>query len=652
MSSKTNPEIRLLPPEVCNQIAAGEVVERPASVVKELVENALDAGADQIKVVIEEGGKNLIEVTDNGHGMDSAQARLALERHATSKIRSAADLFGVSSYGFRGEALPSIAAVSRFTLTSRTREMEAAVKIEVAAGGEIREESAGSPVGTRITVADLFYSVPARKKFLKTTNTERGAVLERLQRFAMSHPECSFVLEHNGRRLLNATQGDREIDRVASVLGLELDDQLRELNEVGGDEIKVRGYVSLPVVQRSNSRHLYFFVNRRAVRDKALLQALIKAYEGTLPRGRYPAAALFLTVADGAVDVNVHPAKEEVRFADGGRIFGLIRQAVAETLSGYPSLNSAADFFAPAGGQGRDVGAPAVFSENKLQENSLPPTFYENSEPEDIDCRGLSSGFSSPTFPRSSVSIGGSYPKSAYDSSRISSQNGETGQVVESRPADLSSFSSLSSSANGAESLPGMQSSATGFFSTMTIIGSLWNAYIVLQSKDKCYMLDQHAAHERVIFEDLKSKRLGNSAAQRLLLPIQVECTPGEEIQAQECRELLNSLGFEFESLGPHTLVLKTVPMLVDGLQVDNVFLETLVDIASGGSGRDSAVIDDMLASLACRMAVKANQSLTFLEIRTLLEKLDKTPLAHTCPHGRPFYFTLDRSEIEKRFQR
>ncbi|MCD6292864.1 MAG: DNA mismatch repair endonuclease MutL [Deltaproteobacteria bacterium] len=638
MESKTNPEIRLLPPEVCNQIAAGEVVERPASVVKELVENALDAGADQIKVVIEEGGKSLIEVSDNGHGMDSAQARLALERHATSKIRSAADLFGVSSYGFRGEALPSIAAVSRFTLTSRTREMEAAVKLEVAAGGEIREASEGSPVGTRISVVDLFYSVPARKKFLKTTNTERGAVLERMQRFAMSHPETSFLLEHNGRRLLNVTRGDREIDRVAAVLGLKLDDQLRELDEVGGDEIKVRGYVSLPIVQRSNSRHLYFFVNRRAVRDKALLQALLKAYEGCLPRGRYPAAALFLTVADGAVDVNVHPAKEEVRFADGGRLFGLIRQAVAEILSGYPSLNRASGFFAPGGGQGQnDAGSASFSSAGETEKNLLPPTFFEAS---------------GSTFSRPSASApGGSYPKSVYNASRISSENGGMGQVVESQSADFFSFSPTTS-ANSRDILPGMQNPASGFFSAMTIVGSLWNAYIVLQSEDRCFMLDQHAAHERVIFEDLKSKQLDGGLAQRLLLPVQVECTPGEEVEAQEHRELLNSFGFEFESLGPHTLVIKTVPMLVDGLEVDNVFLATLADIASGGSGRESAVIDAMLARLACRMAVKAHQVLTVSEIRLLLEKLDKTPLAHTCPHGRPFYFTLDQSEIEKRFQR
>ncbi len=632
-------EIRLLPPEVCNQIAAGEVVERPASVVKELVENALDAGADQIKVVIEEGGKNLIEVTDNGHGMSAAQARLALERHATSKISSAADLFGVSSYGFRGEALPSIAAVSRFSLISRTWEMEAAVKLEVTAGGEIREASVGAPVGTRITVADLFYSVPARKKFLKTTNTERGAVLERLQRFAMAHPECSFLLEHNGRRLLNATRGDRESDRVASVLGLELGDQLREFKEAGGDEIKVRGYVSLPLVQRSNSRHLYFFVNRRAVRDKALLQALLKAYEGTLPRGRYPAAALFLTVADGAVDVNVHPAKEEVRFADGGRLFGLIRQVVAETLSGYPGANSSADFFAPVGGEG----------------NSLPPTFYENSVREGGGFSGKSPELSVPFLSRSAVTAEGgyqkveSYQKTALGSSGTGPPQGQERSVAESLPADF--FFSTASSGES-ETLPGMQELKAGFFSAMTLIGSLWNAYIILQASDKCYLLDQHAAHERVLFEDLKRRRLGSSAAQRLLLPVQIECTPGEEAQAQESLELLNSLGFEFESLGPHTLVLKTVPLLVDGLEIEPVFLETLADIASGGQGRESAVIDTMLARLACRMAVKANQSLTFSEIRSLLEKLDKTPLAHTCPHGRPFYFKLDRGEIDKRFQR
>ncbi len=626
-------EIRLLPPEVCNQIAAGEVVERPASVVKELVENALDAGADQIRVVIEEGGKNLIEVTDNGHGMDAGQARLALERHATSKISSAADLFGVSSYGFRGEALPSIAAVSRFSLTTRTREMEAAVKIGVAAGGEVREESVGAPVGTRVTVADLFYSVPARKKFLKTTNTERGAVLERLQRLAMSHPECSFLLEHNGRRLLNATRGDRESDRVARVLGLTLDDQLRELPETGGDEVKVRGYVSLPVVQRSNSRHLYFFVNRRAVRDKALLQALLKAYEGTLPRGRYPAAVLFLTLSDGAVDVNVHPAKEEVRFADAGRIFGLIRQAVAEILSGYPSLNATADFFAPG----------------ESQKSTLPPAFYEASGSELGNSNGVSSGFSWPSISKSSVTADGGYQKTAYGSLNVRSSNVERGQVVEPKSV---TYPSSSLPSGETEVLPGMQGPELGFFSALTIIGSLWNAYIILQSNDKCYLLDQHAAHERVLFEDLKKKRLGNSVAQRLLLPVQVECTLDEEVQAQDCRELLHSLGFEFESLGPSTLVLQTVPMLIDGLEVDAVFLETLADIASGGRGQDMSAIDAMLARLACRMAVKAQQVLTLSEIKSLLEKLDKTPLAHTCPHGRPLYFSLERGEIEKRFQR
>ena len=356
----------------------------------------------------------------------------------------------------------------------------------------------------------------------------------------------------------------------------------------------------------------------------------MKAYEGTLPRGRYPAAVLFLTVADGAVDVNVHPAKEEVRFADTGRIFALIRQAVAEILSGYPSANTISDFFTPAGGQVRAGDEPRLFASRQLSENSLPPNFYE--APMAKDFSRASSGPAS-AWPRSNTISGGGYQVNAQSRFGINSSR----RVVESRPS---------------ECLPGMQSSEIGFFSSMTVVGALWNAFIVLQSFDKCYLLDQHAAHERVIFEDLKSKRLGRSAAQRLLLPVQVECTPDEEAQAEACQELLNSLGFEFDSLGPRTLILQTVPMLVDGLSVETVFLETLADIASGGRGQESAAIDAMLARLACRMAVKANQTLSAEEIQVLLKKLDKTPLAHTCPHGRPFYFNLDRGEIEKRFQR
>ncbi|MBN2705387.1 MAG: DNA mismatch repair endonuclease MutL [Deltaproteobacteria bacterium] len=650
MKPDQSARIRRLAPEVCNQIAAGEVVERPASVVKELVENALDAGADQIRVLIEEGGKNLIEVIDNGYGMDADQSRLALERHATSKIISAADLFGVASYGFRGEALPSIASVSDFTLISRTAAMEAAVKLEVGSGGEVRESRVGAPVGTRITVRDLFVSVPVRKKFLKTTNTERGAVLERLQRFAMAHSDCSFLLEHDGRKLLNLTKGDREVDRVAGILGLEPGVELRELESVGGEWARLRGYVSLPQVQRPNSRDLYFFVNQRAVRDKALLQALLKAYEGTLPRGRYPAAVLFLEVAAGGVDVNVHPAKEEVRFTDGGRIFALIRRSVAEILSGYP------EGMIPGLGRGEQnqefMDRKEIFSKNASPEilrYGLPPEFGEkNGQEESHSCRSL---------PRSS----------ACDGRRAAVQVGEnrfeSGDLRFGEPAGYdagvgreafipSPFRPDFINPPPAQSFPGFKREDRGFFAAMTVVGSLWDSYIVLQSENKCYVLDQHAAHERVLFAELKERRAGDGTAQTLLLPIPVECTHEEEALAETSRELLLELGFEFVCLGPRTLALHTVPLLLEGLDQASVFRQTLADIESGGRGRETSLLNDLLAHLACRLAVKANRPLQATEIQTLLTKLDASPPAHTCPHGRPLYFVLDRGEIEKRFQR
>ncbi len=645
MDNLTEPEIRQLSPEVCNRIAAGEVVERPASVVKELVENALDAGADQIKVIISEGGKELIEVIDNGHGMSADQARLALERHATSKITTAADLFSVSSYGFRGEALPSIASVSVFSLTTRTRNMEAGVRLEVSATGEITAAAAPAPVGTRVVVKDLFYQVPARKKFLKTTNTERGAILDRLQRFAISRPECSFLLEHNGRRLLNFTFGDREIDRVAAVLKLNPDEQLRALPESGGAEIKLKGYVSLPTVQLSGSRQIYFFVNRRAVRDKALLAALLKAYEGTLPRGRYPAAVLFLTVADGTVDVNVHPAKEEVRFADGGRCFGLIRQAVAEALSGYPAAADADDFFARFGG-GRvgEDSAPDFNCEKSTLPDSvcenqtsgaevLPPGFYEKS-PTNETC----ADFVPDSYNKTNKTCGLVRDESKAPGARWRPSGNREAGACKSFTAD--------------KTLPGMAAEPAGFFSSMTLVGVLWDAYIVLQANEDCYMLDQHAAHERVLFEILKKNRTGSGPAQRLLLPVQVECSPTQESLAEAGREQLNALGFEFSSIGPGTLSLATAPLLVDGLDLEKVFLETLADLEAGGSGEKIAAIDDLLAPLACRMAVKAHRFLSTEEIKSLLKKLDRTPRTHTCPHGRPLYFKISRRQIEKGVQR
>ena len=623
--------IERLPPEVCNQIAAGEVVERPASVVKELVENGLDAGADQIRVNLEEGGKKLIEVIDNGHGMDAASARLALERHATSKISSADDLFGVATYGFRGEALPSIAAVSRFSLVTRTRAMEAAVQLECEAG-RISESRTGAPVGTRVTVADLFFPVPARKKFLKTVNTERNAVLDRLQRLAMAHPEVSFRLEHNGRKLLNLTAGDRESDRVAAVLGVDPESELLQI-AAEGSEIGLTGYVTRPQVQRSSSRHIYFFVNRRPVRDKALLQALLKAYESIIPRGRYPAAVLFLEVAPGLVDVNVHPAKEEVRFADQGRLFGLVRRTVAEVLSGYPGPGS--DFFVPAGGPEKPVvGRPAAGAGRPWGGSGgspeLPADFYENisgSSGSEKGSRLRKNDYSGPLREAPAP-----FPGNGY------------------RAEPFPTFSGTEEAEGVSRELPGLGESPEGFFSSLELVGILWESFIILQDENDCYVLDQHAAHERVLFERLK--RADPAGAQRLLLPLSVDCTPAEQARADEFKKELEELGFDFEVLGPRSLLLHSLPQLADGIDGARVFLETLADLSSGGAGAGGSGLDGVRARLACRLAVKAGRRLERGEVVRLLRELDQTPNAQTCPHGRPFFFRWSRSEIAKRFQR
>jgi len=620
--------IERLPPEVCNQIAAGEVVERPASVVKELVENGLDAGADQIRVNLEEGGKKLIEVIDNGYGMDAASARLALERHATSKISSADDLFGVATYGFRGEALPSIAAVSRFSLVTRTRVMEAAVQLECEAG-RISESRIGAPVGTRVTVADLFFPVPARKKFLKTTNTERNAVLDRLQRLAMAHPEVSFRLEHNGRKLLNLTAGDRESDRVAAVLGVDPESELLQI-AADGSEIGLTGYVTRPQVQRSSSRHIYFFVNRRPVRDKALLHALLKAYESIIPRGRYPAAVLFLEVAPGLVDVNVHPAKEEVRFADQGRLFGLVRRAVAEVLSGYPGPG--AELFVPAGGPEKS----AVSGERRFWGGSggspeLPADFYENisgsSGSEKKGPRLRKNDYFGPLREAPAP-----FPGSGY------------------RAESFPTFPGAEEAEGVSRELPGLGESPEGFFSSLELVGILWESFIILQDENDCYVLDQHAAHERVLFERLK--KADPAAVQRLLLPLPVDCTPAEQARAEELKKELEELGFDFEVLGPRSLLLHSLPQLADGVDGARVFLETLADLGSGGSGTSGSGLDAVRARLACRLAVKAGRRLERDEVLQLLRELDQTPNAQTCPHGRPFFFRWSRSEIGRRFQR
>ncbi len=614
MSSR--PSVRVLPPEVHNQIAAGEVIERPASVVKELVENALDAGADKIVVAISEGGKSLIRVSDNGHGMNRDDARRALQRHATSKICRADDLFALQTFGFRGEALPSIAAVSRFVLETRSRESREGVRITCEGGQSPVVEAAGLPVGTTVTVADLFYNLPARRKFLKTTNTERGAVIDCLNRFSLVYHQCTFVLRHEGKTLFHRAGTAAAADRVREVIGSQTEESLLPLAGGGEpEELTLTGFISAPVLRRPNRRSISLFVNRRPVRDQLMIQALLKAYQGLLERGRYPVAVLYLQISPAAVDVNVHPAKEEVRFAEPGRVFALIQRSAQEALSGYrppDGAASSADPFAALSGASRPARMPA-------KAGFPPPAGIARLELPRGDREEFHHWIreNSPVF-------GGEIP------GREDPGTGVPGAT-----------------ASAAEK------TAAGIFASLTLVGQAWDSYLVLSDADRLYFVDQHAAHERVLFERLRAGMAVGNVSQRLLLPVNVELTPAELAAATEYREAITTLGFLFEPFGTTAVVLAGVPVLAAEYDAAGLFREVLHDLdTSRGRVGHTRLTDDLAARLACRLAIKSGSRLAPEEVRVLLEELDRAACDRTCPHGRPLYFTLEKGELEKKFGR
>ncbi len=602
--------IHILPPQVHNKIAAGEVVERPASVVKELVENALDAGADQITVFVEDGGKQLIEVIDNGCGLGKDDALLALERHATSKIVSEEDLFALKTFGFRGEALPSIAAVSRFILETRTQMVHEAVCITMNDDHPLQVDTTGAPVGTRVSVRDLFYNIPARRKFLKTTGTERGAILDCLNRFSLVHPHCSFTLSHNQKSVFKRTAGSDLRHRLMEVLGRETGEELLPVSGGNSTAGVLAGFTSPPILHRSNRRSIYLFVNNRMVKDQVMTSAVLKAYQGLMEKRRYPVSVLFLTIDPSLVDMNVHPAKEEVKFAKSGQIFSLIRQSILEALSGYPGLKTTgttgndpfAAFIPPSSDYGRAASASGVENPDDYQPDMLPAWHPGLRTPADSD-----------TF----------------------------GSVHEQAEQYL--FEADNSMARG-----------KSFFSTMEIIGQVWKSYLVLRHGDALYMIDQHAAHERILYDQLQQQMGTINGSQELLLPISMDLSPDELAVVGESSEILNQLGFTLAPFGNYAVVLSGIPVLAKDYDPRQLFQEVISDLlqSSNQSIKNLPLIDELAAGMACRLAIKASDALSREEIELLLMKLDTVNVGQTCPHGRPLYFTMSRYEMEKRFHR
>jgi len=577
--------IHLLSSEVASQIAAGEVVERPASVVKELVENALDAGAKSISITIEEAGRSLIEVADNGSGIPADELALAVSRHATSKLATAIELFSISTLGFRGEALASIGSVSRMAITSRVVDADTGARIRVEGGQEGTVEKVGAPVGTVVRVENLFYNVPARLKFLKSDTTERRAIDTFVTRYALAYPDVRFKLAE-GKKVALQTSGDG--DRRAILATLYGVDTARQMLEViaEGDGLKLIGFISPTSVTRSNRREMTFFINGRWVQDIPLNAALTQAYHTLLMVGRYPLATLFLGVAPEAVDVNVHPAKAEVRFREQDKVFSFVQRAVRRALLAY---------------------APVP---------SLPPT-----------------------------TLWGSTPSRRY-------QPSEPGQVgLDWTMAEDAKQAGEAGADPGGENEA--EQSAFANIPLLRLIGQIGATYLVAEGPDGLYLIDQHAAHERVLFEKLMlqhEKR--NIPAQSLLEPVSVTLPPAQAALLGEQLEALNHFGFQVESFGPNTFQVRAMPTLFSGSDASSALRALVEDFEEDESPLQEEFEARVAARVCKRMAVKAGQTLSGEEQRALLSNLENCDSPRTCPHGRPTMIHLSVDMLERQFGR
>ena len=611
--------IRILPDTLVNQIAAGEVIERPASVVKELVENAIDAGASSIEITLVDGGKSLIAVADNGKGMAREDLELAVERHATSKLPDD-DLFHIGYLGFRGEALPSIASVARLSVTSRSRQAENGWRMEVNGGVKQSPVPAASAAGTRMEVRDLFYAAPARLKFLKTAAGEVTQCVDIVNRIALANPQISFYLIDGQKKKisLNACQGelfDARLKRLSDVMGREFGENSLLIN-AERDHLRISGYVSLPTYNKANSLSQYLFVNNRPVRDKLLLGAVKGAYQGVLEIGRYPLCALFFDVDPDYVDVNVHPTKAEVRFFDGAAVRGLLVSAIRNALT--------------AGS--RQTAAPAnlaSFLQDSLENASLTAPLLMSDDKEEAaflnDCHQPA-----PSAFRRTLPPLPSRPRTAAlpELERKFSVRAE--EDDNSRYADAD----------------GVLGQAKAQFH---------NTYIISQTEDSIVLIDQHAAHERIMMEKMK-KALNEGrkpATQMLLIPEIVELDACDKQRLLENAENLDQLGLSVEEFGPSAVIVREIPALIKDCDTQKLVHDLAEQIAEWGS--DFALtekLNHIVATMACHGSVRAGRSLNLAEMNHLLREMEQTPNSGQCNHGRPTYIELKLKDIDKLFHR
>ena len=608
--------IKILPEILSNKIAAGEVIERPASVVKELVENALDAGSSRILLALENAGKSLIRISDNGSGMNRDDALLSIERYATSKIATDEDLFAIKSLGFRGEALPSIASVSRFSMETRDGRSDVGTRIQVEGGKVTSVSDAGLPVGTQISVRQLFFNIPARRKFLKTTDTEMGHIVDTLSSIALAWPRTQFQLTHNEKPIKNWAAAGSTPDRISDVVGREVEDELLPVSQ-SHDGIRLEGWVSSGRTVRSTTRGIYLYVNRRFVRDSLMRHALMAGFSGRIITGRFPVAVLFLTVSPDVVDVNVHPTKHAVRFSEPKSVHRLIETAVSDTLRRLdrPSWRGADRDLSPA-----------------------PPTTSET----------VSRYTSGGAEKESTLSEPAPFPESV--------------PITASAPATTQIFSPLTPAPRESPpSRPVIERHQQPLFSErrafadLTLIGQLHDTYIICESgREGMILIDQHAAHERILFEQLKKKAATAAmAVQQLLLPETVDLGFNEARILNGLIPELSAFGLEIEPFGGDTFVIKAVPSLLSGRQIAPLVTEIVEKAADTGFSPELVTTLDRIRQLmACHGAIRANQRLSMNQMKELLHQLDNCENPATCPHGRPTWIQWRLGAIEKAFLR
>ena len=579
-------KIEVLPKSISQIIAAGEVVERPASVVKELMENAIDAGGSEIIVELKAGGLQLIRVIDNGEGMDQDDVPVAFQRYATSKIRKAEDLYAIHTLGFRGEALPSISQVSQVTLQTRALHSLSGTRV-ICEGGEVKRISEiGCPIGTEVEVKNIFYNIPVKRKFLKSIRSELRYALHHFLRLSLSHPSISFKFIHDGRSLHDHPKTESSLVRIEAIFGKEIYSHLRPVEFEDG-EIKIAGYASLPSFSKRNAEGIYFYVNQRFIKDRTIYKAVLDAYRHVLPSHQFPIVILFITLPPSTVDVNVHPTKAEVKFRDPEKIY--------QTVSANLRLVVGEGSFQSEGGRSWDEAKEGVF-----QKGALPSFFVQD------------------------TSSSSSFLANEKEEGILMVQEGER------LPWNVEKKSPYS------------------------VLGQIRGTYILCEREGDLIFIDQHAAHERILFEKFKKEYESKSVvSEKLLIPILLELSAEESYLLESAGEVLKSMGFEIEPVGEKLFAIRSIPSFIDSEDPQDIvrgILDDLSFLEKAGEGTET--LHAILITLACHSAIRGNLILKKEEMDKLIELLTPFHPSTTCPHGRPIFFLLPLDELKKQFKR